>query len=113
MSGAPRLTRKLVLEERVDTPDGGGGVVDGWVGLGSHWAAIRAISVREVMAGERPVSRITHELTIRAAPEGSPRRPSAHQRFRLGGRIFAIRGIAEADPERAYLRVWVEEGGAS
>lgn len=111
--GIPRLTRKLVLEQLARTPDGGGGLVEEWVGLGSHWAALRPVAAREVVAGERPVSRVTHELTVRAAPPGSPRRPAADQRFRLGSRVFAIRGVAEADPEGAYLRVWVEEGGAS
>lgn len=110
---APRLTRKLVLEDRVRAPDGGGGMVEDWAGIGSHWAALRPVSARETVAGDRPVSRVTHELTIRAAPPGSPKRPTADQRFRLGGRIFAIRGVAEADPEGAYLRVWVEEGGTS
>lgn len=113
MSMPPRLSRKLVLEERTRMPDGGGGVVETWTGLGSHWAAMRPLRARESAPGERPVSRVTHELTIRAAPPGSPRRPAADQRFRMGSRLFAIKGVAEADPDGAYLRVWVEEGEAS
>lgn len=113
MAGAPNLNRKLVLEQRVAAPDGGGGVIEAWQSVGSHWAALKALSAREVVAGERPAARVTHKLTIRSAPPGSPRRPLADQRFRLGGRIFAIKGVAEADEAGAYLVCWVEEGGLS
>ena len=41
---------------------------------------------------------------------GSDRRPVAEQRFRKGGRMFAIRGVTEADDRGAYLTCWVEEG---
>jgi SPP1 family predicted phage head-tail adaptor len=105
-----RLNRKLVLEARTVVPDGGGGVVGGWQGLGSHWASLAPVSAREVVAGGRPVSQVTHKVTVRAAPPGSPRRPQADQRFRMGGRIFAIKGVAEADEGGAFLVCWVEEG---
>ena len=113
MRTPPPLNRKLMLEARGSEPDGGGGVVEGWTALGSHWAAVRAVSGREVLAGERPASRVTHEVVIRGAAPGSPRRPSADQRFRMGSRIFAIRGVAEADETGAWLRCWVEEGAPS
>ena len=43
-------------------------VVGGWQGLGSHWASLAPVSAREVVAGGRPVSQVTHKVTVRAAP---------------------------------------------
>ena len=110
MRQPPKLTRKLVLEERQRVPDGGGGATENWTALGSHWGALRAVAAREATAGGRPVSRVTHELFVRGAPPGSPRRPTADQRFRMGSRVFAVRGVSEADDSAGWLRCWVEEG---
>lgn len=106
----PRLTRRLTLEARVATPDGGGGERHLWSPLGTLWAELKPTSGREVLSGLRPGSRVTHRVTIRSAPLGSPRRPEAAQRFRLGSRVFDIRGVAEAEPADAYLTCFVEEG---
>ncbi|MDA0722617.1 MAG: head-tail adaptor protein, partial [Proteobacteria bacterium] len=35
------MTRALVLEHRVQTPDGAGGFTSGWQSLGRVWAAIK------------------------------------------------------------------------
>ncbi|MEM6944441.1 MAG: phage head closure protein [Pseudomonadota bacterium] len=106
----PRLTRRLTLEERVALADGGGGETHAWSALGVLWAELRPSSGREVLSGLRPGSRVTHRITIRSSPIGSPKRPEAAQRFRMGSRIFDIRGVAEADPADAYLTCFVEEG---
>lgn len=110
MKRRPILNRKMMLEAETRLPDGGGGAETAWVPLGSHWAELRPRRGRETEAGGRAEMRVTHELVVRAAPEGSPRRPKPDQRFRLGGRIFAIRWVAEADLRGAYLRCMVEEG---
>ncbi|QIE54509.1 phage head closure protein [Pikeienuella piscinae] len=108
MSG--ELTRRLTLEERATTPDGAGGLSDSWVVRGVHWAEIKTASAREGFAGGRPASRVTHRALIRYADFGSDQRPVPDQRFREGERIFAIRGVAEADDRRERLICWLEEG---
>ncbi|MEM6678920.1 MAG: phage head closure protein [Pseudomonadota bacterium] len=106
----PRLTRKLVLEEKSHSADGGGGETHVWATLGTLWAALDPASGREALWGQRPGQRVTHRITVRAAPQGSPRRPHAAQRFRLGARIFDILAVAEADEADAYLTCFVTEG---
>ncbi|WP_340109105.1 head-tail adaptor protein [Pikeienuella sp. HZG-20] len=108
MSGG--LTRRLVLEERSAAPDGAGGVMEAWVERGVHWAAISPASARESAIGSRPVSTVTHKAFIRFADYGAPGRPVADQRFREGERVFAIRGVTEADDRRERLICWLEEG---
>ena len=109
-NGIPRLSQRLVLEAAERVADGGGGWQVAWSALGTFWAEVRPVSAREIMSGLREVSRVTHRVTIRSAPVASPRRPNADQRFRLGSRIFAINGVAEADHRGAYLTCWGEEG---
>lgn len=106
----PKLATALVLEAPARVADGGGGWTVSWQALGTVWAELHPVSARERDSGGREVSGVTHRVTVRAAPEGSARRPSAEQRFRLGARLFAIRGVAEADDRGAYLKCWVEEG---
>lgn len=111
MRGA--LTRRLALEARADAPDGGGGLAENWEARGVIWAAIRPVSARERFTGARPAAIVTHRATIRYAEFGAPERPVPDQRFREGARVFAIRGVTEADDRRERLHCWLEEGALS
>lgn len=52
-------------------------------------------------------------ITVRAAPQGAPSRPTPLQRFRDGARLFAIEAVTEADPEGRFLVCFArEEEGA-
>lgn len=107
---APRIGTQLVLESPERVADGGGGAVLTWVPQGTVWAEVVASGGREASFGERTHAVVTHRVTLRAAPLGSPRRPVPTQRFRNGNRIFAILGVAEQGTDGAWLTAWVEEG---
>ncbi len=106
----PVLSQELVLEAPIRDIDSGGGQSVTWQAMGTLWADIQASAAREALSGVRESARVTHRITIRSAPNGSPRRPSAECRFRSGNRVFAIIGVAEADRTRKYLTCWAEEG---
>ena len=106
----PVLSTELVLEAPERTTDTGGGVSVVWTPVGTVWAELEPASAREGLAGGREVSRVTHKITVRSAPANSPRRPKPDCRFRAGRRIFAIRGVTDADARRQYLTCWAEEG---
>lgn len=106
----PVLNTEMVLERPVREVDTGGGVEIVWAEVGTLWAEVEGISARETLSGGRESSRVTHRITVRSAPIDSPRRPTAECRFRSGGRIFAIRGVTEADRKRQYLTCFAEEG---
>lgn len=106
------LPTRMILEKPVRQPDGGGGWTLGWQPLGFLWADLRAVSAREIAIGDRPAARVTHRITIRLSPDISAR-PAADQRLRRGDRVYAIRGVAEADGARAHLTIWAEEGPVS
>jgi len=103
MSGAPNLSRALVLESPVVTPDGAGGFVTTWESLGTVWAEIRAGAGRARFAALGPSGEVRLRIVLRATPAGSPRRPRPEQRLREGARIFRILAVAEADVQGRYL----------
>jgi SPP1 family predicted phage head-tail adaptor len=110
LSGAPVLSRKLVLEERENLPDGSGGFVVSWKPLGTIWADVAARTGREDFIAGQTRPRVKYRIVVRGAPAGAPSRPRPDQRFRDGSRIFNILTVAEADAQGRFLEVVAEEG---
>jgi len=104
------LSRKLVLEERVNTPDGKGGFDVNWNALGVVWADVDARYGRESLVGARDHTRVKYRIIVRAVPIGAAARPQVDQRFREGPRVFSILAVAEFDARARYLECWAEEG---
>lgn len=105
----PHLNRPLVLEAPVRVSDGAGGHTEVWQPLGTLWAEVRARTGRETTAGGVAVSRMGFKITVRAAPQGAPDRPTPDQRFREGTRVFVIRAVAESDAGGRYLNCFADE----
>ena len=106
---APRLNRKLVLEEAQRVPDGAGGWTLNWMALGTLWAAVDAGSGRERAGEFLTVSSVNYRITVRGAPQGAPSRPKPEQRFREGTRVFRITAVTEDDPGGQYLTCFAQE----
>ena len=109
---ASDLDTALVLEAPQRVPDGGGGWEVSWLPLGTLWAEMRAVSAAEREHGARAWGRVSHRVTVRSAPAGSPRRPRADQRFLAGDRVLNVLGISEARSP-GFLTCWCEEGPLS
>ena len=106
---APRLNRKLVLEEAQRVPDGAGGYAQSWVALGTLWAAVAAGSGREHAGESVTVSTVVYKITVRAAPLAAASRPKPEQRLRDGARLFRITAVSEADAAGHYLTCFAQE----
>jgi len=106
---APCLNRALLLERRIEQPDGAGGLRLTWETLGTLWAEVRNFSGRE--SGELGIakSRIGMKIKVRAMPHGSDMRPSPAQRFREGTRSYKITAVVEAEPVGKYLVCYANE----
>lgn len=105
----PRLNRLLILEAATRTADGSGGFRLGWAELGRLWARVTPGTGVERAGEFVRLASMPYEITVRAAPDGSSRRPRPEQRFRDGGRIYRILAVAEADPEGHYLTCFARE----
>lgn len=100
---APKLNRKLVLEEAQRVPDGAGGYLLSWHTKGTLWAAIEVTSGREQAGESVTISTVRYKVIVRAAPGGAPSRPRPEQRFRDGSRVYRIAAVSEADATGRYL----------
>jgi head-tail adaptor len=93
----------LALEEALRVADGAGGYTLNWVEQGKLWAAFDTGTGSERADQSVTVSEVGYTITVRAAPEGSPRRPRAGERFRDGTRVFRIETVSERDVRGMYL----------
>jgi head-tail adaptor len=100
---APRLNRRLVLEQSTRSPDGAGGFTSGWTALGTLWATVDAGTPRVSAQPAGGEARLPLRITVRGAPVGAPSRPKVGQRFRDGGRIYPISAVALSDTAGCYL----------
>lgn len=100
---APRLNRRLTLEDRIRTRDGAGGFREKWQSLGMLWAEVKPLSGRETARSGVGYSTQSYRITLRAAPVGQDNRPRPDQRFRDGDRIYGITAVAEAGADGRYL----------
>ncbi|MGL5010997.1 MAG: head-tail adaptor protein [Paracoccaceae bacterium] len=105
----PHLTRKLVLEGRVTTPDGAGGFTEGWVVRGTLWAEVVAGTGRDAPGEEITLASIPYRITVRGAAQGAPSRPIPDQRLRDGGRLFRILAVTERDATGQFLTCFARE----
>lgn len=97
------LTRPMLLEDPVITPDGAGGHALDWVPLGTLWCELRPGAGSERRGPIAPEGRMLFRIYLRAAPQGSPQRPRPDQRLREGGRVFTLLAVSEADAAGAWL----------
>ncbi|MBU2993704.1 head-tail adaptor protein [Octadecabacter sp. 1_MG-2023] len=100
---AYRLNRQLVLEAPQRVADGAGGFNESWAALGIVWANVKARSGREKAGVAAPLSLVSYQIVVRAAPVGSDARPQAEQRFREGERYYRILSVTEDDADGRYL----------
>lgn len=108
MSG-PILSRRMVLEYPMVSPDGAGGFTENWAALGTLWAELRPRGGREANAPSGGVSKARFKVTVRGAPEGHSNRPIPGQRLIMGARRFRIDAVTEDEPRGMYLACDVTE----
>ncbi len=97
------MNRKLILEERVDVPNGGGGFDVTWSSLGTVWAELRARTGTEAVVAGADRTRQRYRVVVRGTPYGAPSRPRPDQRFREGARVYPIFAVTEFDRDGHYI----------
>ena len=104
MSAIGDLRTRLVLEEPVRTPDGGGGANESWVEMATVWGRIETRPGREVVQADRVSATVTHDITIRYRAGVLP-----EMRFRSGMRIFHILSVVDVEDRGRRLICRCEE----
>lgn len=106
---APHFNRKLILEAPTRSSDGAGGFTEVWQEFGTIWGEV----LPRGAGREADASELKLKITLRAAAQGAPSRPTAAMRFRDGDRIYRIEAVTEAESMGRHLVCFVtEEVGA-
>ncbi len=98
------MRHRVVIEEAVPDPDGGGGAVVAWGFVAEVWAAIRPLSGSESAEAQGLTGRITHEVIVRRRAGLGP-----HLRLKFDQRIFDIKSVIDIAEARRFQRCLVEE----
>ena len=109
MKLTPKLNRRLILEERVQSPDGAGGFAESWNSLGTVWAEVKAGIGREKNTAGAVLSTVPYRIVLRASPVGSASRPRPDMRFRDGVRLYRILAVADREGSGLYLECFTKE----
>jgi SPP1 family predicted phage head-tail adaptor len=99
-----KLRHRLTLEAATATGDGGGGAVIAWEAVAEIWGAVEAPGGGEDVAADRMSGARQTVVTIRHRDDVTPA-----ARFRLGGRLLAIRAALDPDGRKRFLRCLCEE----
>jgi SPP1 family predicted phage head-tail adaptor len=99
------LTERVAIEQRVRTPDTGGGAAQSWTPVATVWAKVAARPRGEDEESEGRRALTVFELTIRRRTD-----VTAAMRAVWRGRALYFRGIADEGPHQPYLRVQADDG---
>jgi SPP1 family predicted phage head-tail adaptor len=101
-----RLRLRLVLERAMKTADGAGGATLVWSEVATVAADVTPVSADERGIGEGFGDLMLHKIVIRNRAD-----ILAGDRFKLGERLFRIKGVTDPDEDGRYLVCICEEEG--
>jgi SPP1 family predicted phage head-tail adaptor len=107
-SAPGRLRTRLDLEKATPSADGAGGRSVSWGAVATVSADIVPLKPRERETGEGLEDVVAHRIVIRRRDD-----VAAGDRFRLGTRIFAIKGVTDPEEDGRYLVCLCDEEGAA
>ena len=99
-----KLRHRLTLEAPSSTADGGGGAGIAWTAVAEMSGAIETMTGGEIVVADRISGNRQVIVSIRHREDIAPA-----MRFRLGGRLLAIRAVVDPDGKRKHLRCLCEE----
>ena len=102
-----KLDQLVTIQAQTATPDGIGGVVQGWATVGTTWARVGAVRASETMAEGRMNAEAQVKFTIRARADLTER-----HRILWGGVAYNIRGIPVPMTRALYMDVIADRGVA-
>lgn len=102
-----KLDQRITLQAQTATPDGIGGVTQGWVTIGTVWARAGAVRASEAMAEGRMNAEAQVRFTIRARGDLTER-----HRIIWRGVAYNIRGIPLPQTRALYMDVIADRGVA-
>lgn len=97
------LRDRATIQQRAQTQDDYGGVVDSWVDVATVWAGVAPLKGREFFAGAQAQSEVTMKVTVRG---GVAVKPS--MRVVVAGRTLQVEAVL-ADTKGAHSVLMCKE----
>lgn len=111
---AGKLRRRISIQVRATTQDAAGQQVTTWTDLMAVWAAIAALTGRELLVAQSAQSEVTHTITVRYADLLVDPIKVAGMRivYSSGGvtRYFNITGALNVDERNRQINLLASEG---
>jgi SPP1 family predicted phage head-tail adaptor len=104
MTGIGALRQRLVLEQPVESADGGGGVTRSYTSVATLWAAVTPVSDRDAVEAEALGAEVTHRVVTRMRTGITTR-----HRLTWGARIFRIVALRDQDGAGRFLEISAQE----
>lgn len=104
MTAIGALRIRLTLEAPLEEADGEGGVARSWAAVTELWAAVEPLGAGETIDADRATALYKYGIVVRHRDD-----LSAANRFRLGGRVLAIRAVRDPDERGVFLECLAEE----
>ena len=98
------MRHRLTFEKPVPAADGAGGSTITWNEVAEVWGEITPLRPAERQVGEGIVDTTSHKITIRFRSN-----VAAGDRFLLGQRVFAIKGVTDPGEDQRYLVCLADE----
>jgi len=105
---AGKLRHSITFQEKLQTPDGGGGYDYTTSDVISTRAFIKPISTNERFFAQRIESDISHRIYIRYRTDINPA-----MRIKYGDRYFQVKGIMNIEEQNKWLELSAVEGEAT
>jgi SPP1 family predicted phage head-tail adaptor len=105
--GINSLRHRVVIQSELASADGAGGYSLSWNFIATVWASVTPLSGREILAGQRLESRITHRIRMRYRSDITV---TSSTRLSWNGRTFNIRAVINPGQRNRWLELLVEEG---
>ncbi|MFC5524020.1 phage head closure protein [Polaromonas jejuensis] len=104
------LRKRVVFQCRDTAVDSYGQQVTTWTDAFTAWAAIEALSAREVLAAQAVQSEASHRITVRYRGEFTNPVAVAAMRINYNGRLFNISGATNTDERNRTVEIMASEG---
>lgn len=100
-----KLRHNVIWQNKVSTPDGGGGFTYTTSDFANTRAFIKPVSTNERFFAQRIESDITHKIYIRYRTDLSPA-----MRIRYGDRYFQVKGLMNIEEQNKWFEISAVEG---
>lgn len=105
---AGMLRNSIIWQERVSTPDGGGGTTTTWQDVATDRAMIKPLRGNERWQSQRTETNITHKIYMRYKPNRT-----TEMRINYNGRLFQVKAILNIEERNKWFDIEAIEGEAT